>query len=99
MTIKAFNNAPSTEQLALVNENKMLEELVLRQIDRIANMPSAPDSAMPSHLADPRFLALARTKTQEGFMAFNRAIMQPGRIDGDLSKDLPTLAFLCGLKT
>lgn len=61
----------SSEAIAVVNANKELEEWVLRSIDK----------HRLSDDADQRWLAIAKTHIQEGFMAFNRAIMQPKRID------------------
>jgi len=63
--------------LDLVNENKVLEEKVLRQIDKhtwTANLDGI----------DQRAVALARTKIQEAFMWLNRGVFQPQRIEGDL---------------
>ena len=60
--------------VALVNENKVLEERVLRQIDRMTNQ------ALGGSPHDQRMVALARTKTQEAFMWLNRAVFQPGRV-------------------
>ncbi len=55
----------------LVNENKRIEERVLRQIDYLASVEGI----------DPRFLAIGRTQIEMGFMAVNRSVFQPGRID------------------
>jgi hypothetical protein len=64
----------SDENVALVNENKVLEERVLRQIDRhVRNQDSRN--------IDQRMVALARTKAQEAFMWLNRSVFQPKRID------------------
>jgi hypothetical protein len=60
----------SGANVALVDENKILEERVLRQIEAIG----ATDGF------DPRMAALAKTKVQEAFMWLNRAIFQPSRI-------------------
>lgn len=60
----------SKEKIDLVNLNKRLEEAVLRAIDELATSPEI----------DPRWLALARTNIEFGFMAMNRAIMKPQRI-------------------
>lgn len=64
-----------------VNKNKILEEVVLRRLDA---MSFALDDA------DMRFIAIARTYLQLGFMALNRAAMKPERINGeiDLHKSL-----------
>lgn len=62
---------PQTEdKVDLVNENKILEERVLRQLDKMSLEGGN----------DPRMLALGRTKIQEAFMWINRAVFQPGRI-------------------
>ncbi|QIG69050.1 hypothetical protein EVB77_016 [Rhizobium phage RHph_N1_10] len=63
----------SDEKVALVNENKELEERVLRQVDRhVRNRDSQEiDQAM---------VQLARRSIQEAFMWLNRAVFQPQRI-------------------
>ena len=61
----------SDANVALVNENKAIEERVLRQIDRHVSGGGSVDL---------RMIALARTKTQEAFMWLNRAVFQPSRI-------------------
>lgn len=63
----------SDENVAIVNENKVLEERVLRRLDALRN--AAPEMGI-----DGRWLAIARTDIEQGFMALNRAIFQPGRI-------------------
>ncbi|MFE1598200.1 Acb2/Tad1 domain-containing protein [Methylobacterium sp. ID0610] len=55
--------------VALVNEHKAMEERLLRQLDRLQGT---------GH--DDRWLAIARTHIQEGFMALNRAVFRPGRV-------------------
>lgn len=63
---------PQTDEaLQLVRTNKQAEERILRQIDN----PSTRSDM------DKRWLALGRTQIEQGFMALNRAIMQPDRID------------------
>lgn len=59
----------SDDKIALVNHNKQLEELILRTLDELKLLPSV----------DPRWLAIGRTHIEEGFMAVNRAVFQPGR--------------------
>ena len=59
------------ENVAVVNRNKELEERVLRQIDK-------HKSAGQSY--DQRFVALAQTYIQVGFMLLNRSVFQPERI-------------------
>lgn len=68
----------SEEKVALVNENKLLEERILRQMDRLA--------AMPAGTVDPRWFSIGRTAIENGFMALNRSIFQPGR--ASLPEDL-----------
>lgn len=58
-------------QVELVNENKRLEERVIRQIEMMGGRATF----------DQRMVALARTKIQEGFMWLNRAVFQPGRVN------------------
>lgn len=52
-----------------VNLNKQTEERILRVVDLLRSTD-----------ADPRWLAIARSHFEEGFMALNRAILKPGRI-------------------
>lgn len=59
----------SAEAIAAVNELKAAEERVLRLLD-----------GLPAKGADPRWAAVARTQIEQGFMAANRSIFQPGRI-------------------
>ena len=61
-------SAQSADRVALVNQNKELEEQVLRAIEGLAAQ------------ADPRWLAIARTQIELGFMSMNRAIFQPSRV-------------------
>lgn len=67
--------APQSEvNVALVNQNKKVEEMVLRQLDIVATMPGV----------DPRWYAVGRRHIEQGFMEVNRAVFQPKRIEGDL---------------
>lgn len=61
----------TNERVSLVNENKEIEERVLRQIDRM--------KAMRTDL-DQRMVSIAMTGIQESFMWLNRAVFQPGRV-------------------
>ena len=60
----------SDQNVELVNQNKVLEERILRQLDRLFAVDGL----------DKRFLAIAKTHIDQGFMAMNRAVFQPGRI-------------------
>lgn len=73
----------SERNVALANELKEAEERYLRILDRLANDPYSPHSAVPPdayYTFDGRCLALARTKMQEANMWAVRAIFQPTRI-------------------
>lgn len=72
LPVKGYQSQ-SDEAVALVNENKELEERVLRQIDRHVRNRDSQE-------IDQRMVALARTKVQEAFMWLNRAVFQPKRI-------------------
>lgn len=61
----------SDDRVATVNQNKTLEEMVLRQIDGL----------QAANSFDPRRLAIGRTAIEEGFMAINRAVFQPTRVN------------------
>jgi hypothetical protein len=61
----------SEENVRLVNENKLLEERVLRQLGKMKATPGL----------DQRMIAIAFTGIQEAFMWANRAVFQPGRVE------------------
>jgi hypothetical protein len=61
--------AQSEQNVALVNQAKRLEEMVMRHLDRL----EAADDF------DRRWVAIARTDIQKGFMAMNRAVFKPRR--------------------
>lgn len=60
------------EKVAVVNQNKRIEENVLRQLDLMQD--AAVDMGF-----DARWLAIARTHIEQGFMAMNRAVFRPRR--------------------
>lgn len=67
---------PQSEQkVALVNQNKRLEEQILRQLDVMVG------AANDTGEFDIRWLSIARTHIEQGFMALNRAVFKPTRID------------------
>lgn len=74
----------SDARIALVNEFKQDEERLLRKLDaalKATTSKDAPGGTLVNvALCDPRWLAIARTHFQEGFMALNRAVFQPQRI-------------------
>ncbi len=61
----------SEETVALVNVNKRQEELALRTLDDLAQRSDI----------DKRWLAIGRTYLEQAYMAINRSIFQPTRIN------------------
>ena len=57
----------------LVNINKVHEEKLLRVMDEMRGRDDI----------DQRWLAIARTGIEQGFMALNRAIFRPQRVEPD----------------
>lgn len=68
----------SQEAVDAVNEFKRLEEEFLRAVDRL--------KANPNIAEDGRWLAIGVTEVEKGFMAVNRSIFKPQRIQGELTK-------------
>lgn len=62
--------AQAPEAVERVNANKEIEERVLRMLDDLAQVAEV----------DKRWLAIGRTQIEQGFMAVNRAVFQPGRV-------------------
>lgn len=58
------------EAVDLVNRMKALEESILRQLD-----------VMKHPGIDRRWLAIGRTAIEQGFMAINRSVFQPSRVE------------------
>lgn len=61
----------SDEKIGFVTRNKETEERILRILDAMKSDGSKFDQ---------RWVAVARTHFEEGFMAMNRAIFQPQRV-------------------
>jgi len=62
---------PQTDlKVGWVNQNKQLEEEVLRRLDVLKTNSEV----------DQRWLAIGRTGIEQAFMAINRAVFQPGRV-------------------
>ena len=62
---------PQTDAaVALVNQNKLIEEHLLHFMDELKNKD-----------VDQRWLAIARTHIEQGFMALNRSIFKPARVN------------------
>ena len=72
------------DAVALVNHFKAVEERLLRDIDVMR------DSVARTRF-DQRWLSIAVTELQQGFMALNRAVLQPPRIalPGDEKPETP----------
>jgi hypothetical protein len=62
--------AQSDDIIKTVNENKQLEETVLKQLDALKARTDV----------DQRWLAIGRTHVEEAFMAINRALFKPQRL-------------------
>ena len=62
--------AQGQDKVVQVNTNKIEEEKILRILDRLKDDPEV----------DQRWLAIGRTAIENGFMAVNRSIFQPGRV-------------------
>lgn len=62
--------AQSSEKVQMVNYNKEDEERILRTLDQYAM----------NEEVDKRWLSIAKTHIEQGFMAMNRAIFKPSRI-------------------
>lgn len=60
----------SSARVDLVNQNKEIEERVLRILDSLFARTDT----------DKRHLSIARTHIEDGFMWMNRAVFQPGRV-------------------
>lgn len=88
--------AQSPDRVALVNEFKQDEERLLRKVEDLMRVvarqrpayraPTNPDEPIissfrgPPPAYDQRWLDTAHKHFQEGFMALNRAVLQPQRI-------------------
>jgi len=80
--------AQSAEKVELVNRFKIMEERILREIDKLSKAHPFlgsdgryyTNSSMLWPAVDPRWVSIAKTHFQEGFMALNRSVFQPSRI-------------------
>lgn len=60
----------SADKVNYVNLNKEFEEFLLRRMETLG----------AEGITDPRWVAIAKTHFEQGFMALNRAIFQPSRV-------------------
>lgn len=74
--IKGYREISPDERDA-VNEIKKMEEGLLMLIDLLEKTPPEGATIRP----DRRWLAIARTDLEKGFMALNRSILRPQRIN------------------
>ena len=65
----------SNDAVAAVSRLKIAEERILRELDALAK-----DTALK---VDPRWFAIGRTAIEQGFMAVNRSVFKPGRVEID----------------
>lgn len=74
LPVHGYTDQPK-DRIDQVNENKIIEEGLLRQCDRLQSLG----------YGDPRWAAIAKTDLQRAFMSLNRAIFSPQRIrlEGD----------------
>jgi hypothetical protein len=72
LPVQGYQSQPQSK-VVIVNANKEVEERTLRILDTLKGLG-------PEHV-DQRWLAIGRTKIEEAFMAINRAVFQPQRIE------------------
>lgn len=81
LPVAGYKPTQSAGAIAFVNELKQAEERALRLLDQL-DMCCIPEAfetpAMPA--PDLRWVSIARTDIQKGFMAAARAVFQPGRV-------------------
>lgn len=71
-TLPVAGYTPQTgDKVALVNANKGAEEQILRILDDLAENPET----------DKRWLAIGRTQMEQAWMAINRSIFKPSRVE------------------
>jgi hypothetical protein len=75
LPVAGYKKTQPPHLIALVNENKVLEEKILRQIDLHAQRGAELDQ---------RSVQMARGLIEDAFMRLNRGVFQPQRLDGDL---------------
>lgn len=85
LPVAGYKPTQPPEAIAAVNTFKEMEEYVLREIDALEYGNQSLGVATVS--VDKRWLAIGRTTLQQAFMALNRAIFQPGRVELPGDKD------------
>lgn len=61
----------SSDAVQLVSKSKQVEEMVLRFLDALGADPKL----------DLRWLSIGRTHIEQGFMAVNRSVFRPDRVE------------------
>jgi hypothetical protein len=79
LPIKGYTSQPA-DKIARVNHHKELEEQILRVMDAMVKPVPYFDENGVGVPCDPRWVAVARTHIEQGFMALNRAVLQPQRV-------------------
>lgn len=72
--------AQSAENVQLVNGFKADEERILRKLDQLSQLGHFHEGPGPAPV-DLRWLQIGRTDLERAFMAINRAVFQPGRVE------------------
>lgn len=80
LPVKGYVSQP-INNVDTVNANKVLEERVLRRIDKLRDAVKMTDPGDTEPVYDARWLAIAKTHIELGFMAMNRAVFQPQRVE------------------
>jgi hypothetical protein len=75
LPVAGYKKTQPPHLIALVNENKVLEEKILRQIDLHVQRGAELDQ---------RSVQMARGLIEDAFMRLNRGVFQPQRLEGDL---------------
>lgn len=68
------------DKIDLVNGFKADEERLLRKLDALRDLGRPTSDPFSSGAVDQRWLAIGRTDLEKAFMAINRSIFQPGRV-------------------
>lgn len=71
LPVAGYKSQPD-DAVTEVNRNKEIEERLLRRVEDLGNNRSLE--------VDGRWLAIAKTQFEQGFMAMNRAIFKPERV-------------------
>ena len=78
LPVAGYDKKVEQWKIDMVNENKVLEEKVLRRVDEHVRNRDSQE-------IDQASVQIARRHVEDAFYRLNRAVMQPKRIAGDLS--------------